>query len=67
MCRQAHSSVVSRTTDLPNIRTEANKRRNVIESMISQNVRGLKSDERLEELFAAMKARNVLAVCLQET
>ena len=34
---------------------------------ISQNMRGIKSINRLEELFYVMSTRNVLAICLQET
>ena len=65
MCRQAPDSVVSRTTGSTNANIKA--KRNTIESIVSQNVRGLKSDEKLEELFAAINTRNILATCLQET
>ena len=34
---------------------------------LSQNVRGIKSDDRLEELFMVMSTRKAIAVCLQET
>ena len=34
---------------------------------LSQNVRGVKSNARLEELFYVMSCRNILAACLQET
>ena len=45
------------------------KRRKITRNVqiYSQNARGIKTDTRLEELFAAMLKRNVLAVCLQET
>ena len=36
-------------------------------NFISQNVRGVKSDQRLEELFHVLSSRNILAACLQET
>ena len=36
-------------------------------SIVSQNARGLKSDERLEELFLSMEKRKVFASCIQET
>ena len=42
-------------------------KRNTIESIVSQNVRGLKSDTRLEELFASIVRSDILAACLQET
>ena len=63
MCRQqAPDSAVSR------IAVPINKaKRSTIESIVSQNVRGLKSDERLEELFSSIISRNTLAACLQET
>ena len=35
--------------------------------ILSQNVRGLKTDTRLELLFNVMKGRNAIAACLQET
>ena len=37
------------------------------ETFVSQNMRGIKSDSRLEELFYAFSSKNVLAYCLQET
>ena len=59
---------MSRAPSLQNTRTEAKKRHDVVvQSIVSQNLRGLKSDERLEELFAGIKDRNILAACLQET
>ena len=35
--------------------------------VLSQNKRGIKSVNRLEELYYVMSTRNILAVCLQET
>ena len=34
---------------------------------MSQNVQGLKSQSRLDELFHIVKTRNILAACVQET
>ncbi|XP_066923905.1 uncharacterized protein [Clytia hemisphaerica] len=39
---------------------------NVVQ-MISQNVRGLKSNDRVEELTLSLKNRNIFVACLQET
>ena len=48
------------------VSAEANKkRRSVI--ILSQNVRGIKSDDRLEELFMSISKRNCIAMCIQET
>ena len=46
--------------------TIANQRSTSV-TFVSQNVRGLKSDERLEELFAYVRRRNIVAACIQET
>ena len=35
--------------------------------IISQNTRGLKSDEKIQELCTTIKSRNIFAACLQET
>ena len=34
---------------------------------IPQNTRGLKSDEKIQELCTTIKSRNIFAACLQET
>ena len=45
-----------------------NRKKNIKKvQIISQNVRGIKSETRLEELFNVIAKRNALAVCLQET
>ena len=62
MCRQAPREIVSRAVSLNNVAKKIN-----IETIVSQNVRGLKSDARLDELFCMIKSRNILAACLQET
>ena len=50
------------------IRGKEAKRRMKAISFISQNVRGIKSVNRLEELFYVLSQRkNVVGVCLQET
>ena len=45
------------------------KKRNKIRTVkiLSQNVRGMKNDTRIEILLNVMKERNAIAVCLQET
>ena len=63
MCRQAPRGIVSRAT--PPIIT-AKKKTNT-ETIVSQNVRGLKSQSRLDELFHVVNTRNILAACVQET
>ena len=35
--------------------------------IISQNIRGIKTDARIQELLNVISKRNALAVCLQET
>ena len=35
--------------------------------IVSQNALGIKSEERIEELTAIMKEREIFATCLQET
>ena len=62
MCQhQAPTTAASRAV----VAVEA--RGNYIESIVSQNVRGLKSDTRLEELFASVGRCKTFAACLQET
>ena len=61
MCRQAPREIVSRAVSPNNKAKKIN-----IEMIVSQNVRGLKSDARLDELFCMIKSRNILAACLQE-
>ena len=43
------------------------RKRNNTQTIISQNVRGLKSDHRISELCLSMTRRNILAACIQET
>ena len=44
----------------------AKKKRRKVE-FLSQNVRGIKSNGRLDELFEVLSTRKVIAMCLQET
>ena len=44
----------------------AKKKRRKVE-FLSQNVRGIKSNGRLDELFEVLSTRKVMAMCLQET
>ena len=63
MCRhQAPRPAVSRAV----AHTKA-KSTTIIETIISQNVRGLKTDYRLEEVFASINRSDIFAACLQET
>ena len=64
MCLQAPRAVVSRATVTNNIRA---KKKTITETVVSQNVCGLKSEVRLDELFTVINARNILAACIQET
>jgi hypothetical protein len=63
MCRQAPHEIVSRAI-LQNIKA---KNKANTETIVSQNVRGLKSETRLDELFSIIKTRDILAACVQET
>ena len=58
---------MSRTDGIVNEIAKKGKNKFVTETIISQNLRGLKSDARLEELFLVLKLRDLLAVCVQET
>ena len=49
------------------ISTKKNKRNQKTVSIVSQNVRGLKSDCRLEELFSYILRFGIIAACVQET
>ena len=64
MNHNAHPHSVSRTDGL----NEAIKKK-TLESLtlISQNVQGLKSEERIEELCSALRKRKTFAACIQET
>ena len=43
------------------------KRKLITQSIVSQNVRGLKSNYRMEELISNFNRRDLLAACIQET
>ena len=43
------------------------KKKEFTEKIVSQNVRGLKTDVRIEELLFSLKKRNAFAACIQET
>ena len=45
----------------------ATKKKNQYETIASQNLLGLKSEARVEELFFTLKKRELFAICLQET
>ena len=63
MCRTAPVPPVSRTD-----RTQKTaKKKHKTLTVISQNVRGLKSCEKIEEICSSMNQRKVFAACIQET
>ena len=65
MCRKAQLPPVSRAGGpITNI---AKKKTIHTEEIISQNLLGLKSEERIEELLLSFRKRNLLAACIQET
>ena len=66
MCYHAPNPEVSRASG-PTLAVPKLKKRHHSAMIISQNVRGLKSDEKLDVLFSVMENRNVFAACLQET
>ena len=67
MCRNTPISSVSRTDGIVNEIAKKGKNKFSTETIVSQNLRGLKSDARLEELFLALKLRDIFAVYVQET
>ena len=66
MCYQAPNPGVSRASG-PTRSVSKLKKKHHSATIISQNVRGLKSAEKLDVLFSVMEVRNVFAACLQET
>ena len=66
MCYIAPNPGVSRATGPTRSVSKRKKSDNSV-TIISQNVRGLKSAEKVDELFNIMSARDVFAACLQET
>ena len=65
MCRQPPISSVSRAGEI--ITSTARRRKFSTETIVSQNLLGLKSDSRLDELFTVMDQRKHFAICVQET
>ena len=65
MCKETPPASVSRAAGLTN--NVAKNRKAIYETIISQNLLGLKSESRLEELFFCLRKRKLLAVCVQET
>ena len=63
MCLAAPVPPVSRTDGMSNTA----KRKHKTLTIVSQNVRGLKSDERVEEICSSMNQRRIFATCVQET
>ena len=66
MCYQAPNPGVSRATG-PTPSVSKSKKSQHSATIISQNVRGLKSAEKIDILFGVMEERKVFAACLQET
>ena len=67
MCQKARAENVSQACLALNKTKQNAKIRTVTESIVSQNIRGLKSDDRIEELVHSVCSRKVFAACLQET
>ena len=67
LCCSAPRLVVSQTKSLPCGTQNMAKVKLKSVKLMSQNVRGLKSSERLEEMFYQIDRRNILAACIQET
>ena len=66
MCHQAPAVNASQVCSVENNKQSA-RRKISTELIISQNVRGLKSDDRIDELMNSMHKRKCLAACIQET
>ena len=66
MCYHAPNPGVSRASG-PTLDVPKSKKRQHSAIIISQNVRGLKSEEKMDVLFSVMENRSVFAACLQET
>ena len=64
MSRQAPSLAVSRATRL---QPHKAKKHHIIESIVSQNARGLKTDDRVQDLLSTLERRKIFAACIQET
>ena len=62
--QQAPGADVSRT---PVSTHRIQKAKTKVVQVISQNIRGLKSNDRIEELTLSLKNRDIFAACLQET
>ena len=63
MCHIAPIPPVSRADRMKNTAKQKHKTLTIV----SQNVRGLKSDERMEEICSSMNRRKIFATCMQET
>ena len=66
MCKKTPPPAVSRAAGLIT-NNVANNKNFVSETIVSQNLLGLKSESRLEELFYGLRDRKILALCVQET
>ena len=62
---QKSKVLVASQANMAVVKRKVNKRVNSTVSIVSQNVRGIKSEARLEELFSYILHFGVLAVCLQ--
>ena len=67
MCHTSAPSLIAPQAFRPSPPHSSVRRKLVTQSVVSQNVRGLKSNDRIDELFYAMLRRKVFAACLQET
>ena len=66
MCKKTPNLSVSRAGGLINNEVAKSKSLNT-ETIVSQNLLGLKSEARLEEFFFSLRKRKLLAACIQET
>ena len=66
MCKPTPLSSVSRAGEC-NTYVAKNKKIFSSETIVSQNLLGLKSEERVEELFYTLRKRKLFCICVQET
>ena len=67
MCRNAPGIGMSRIPQPTNLLRNAKNKKLNTANFVTQNVRGLKSCERFEELVHAIQSGNTFAACIQET
>ena len=65
MCHKAPIQTVSQAVGFSN--KVKRKKKFKTATIVSQNVRGVKSDEKIEELCMSMKRHDTFVACIQET